>query len=119
AASGPLLVVVDDLHWCDLPSLRGLAYLLPRLEGLDISIIAGLMSSEPGEDPSLLGQILSDPLTTFIRPAPLTEMAVGQLVRETIAPGAEDEFCRSCHRATGGNPLLVHELLGAIAADGL
>jgi DNA-binding CsgD family transcriptional regulator len=119
AASGPLLVVVDDLHWCDLPSLRWLAYLLPRLEGLDISIIAGLRSSEPGEDPSLLGQIVSDPLTTVIRPAPLTEGAVAQLVRETIAPGAEDEFCRSCHRATGGNPLLVHELLGAIAADGL
>src|SRR5262249_18753390 len=30
AAGRPLLIVIDDLHWCDLPSLRWLAYLLPR-----------------------------------------------------------------------------------------
>jgi predicted ATPase len=33
AARRPLLLAVDDLHWCDLPSLRWLAYLLPRMEG--------------------------------------------------------------------------------------
>jgi predicted ATPase len=33
AASRPLLIVVDDAHWADEPSLRWLAYLAPRLEG--------------------------------------------------------------------------------------
>ena len=33
AARTPVLLTLDDLHWCDLPSLRFLAYLLPRLEG--------------------------------------------------------------------------------------
>ena len=32
-AERPLLPAVDDLHWCDRPSLRFLAYLVPRLEG--------------------------------------------------------------------------------------
>ena len=32
SAERPLVLVVDDLHWCDLPSLRFLAYLAPRLE---------------------------------------------------------------------------------------
>ena len=31
AARRPTLLALDDLHWCDLPSLRWLAYLLPRL----------------------------------------------------------------------------------------
>ena len=33
AAEQPLLLAVDDLHWCDRPSLRFLAYLARRLEG--------------------------------------------------------------------------------------
>ena len=70
AASRPLLLAIDDLHWCDLPSLRWLAYLLPRMEGLGLSIVVGLRPTEPGEDPALLGQIVSDPLAAVIRPAP-------------------------------------------------
>src|SRR5262249_24925294 len=34
ASVRPLLLAVDDVHWCDLLSLRWLAYLLPRMEGL-------------------------------------------------------------------------------------
>jgi predicted ATPase len=33
AARRPLLLAIDDLHWCDLPSLRLMAYVLPRMEG--------------------------------------------------------------------------------------
>ena len=119
AARRPLLVVVDDLHWCDVPSLRWLAYLLPRLEDLEVSIVVGLRPSEPGEDPSLVGQILADPLTTIVRPAPLSTTAVAQLVRELLSPAADDDFCLACHETTGGNPLLVHELLKALAGEGI
>ena len=34
ASRTPTLVVVDDLHWADEPSLRWLVYLARRLEGL-------------------------------------------------------------------------------------
>ena len=37
AAERPLLVLVDDLHWADLASLRWLAYLAQRLDGLAVS----------------------------------------------------------------------------------
>src|SRR5207244_1759742 len=83
AARRPLLLAADDLHWCDLPSLRWLAYLLPRMEGLDLLIVAGLRPEEPGEDPGLLGQIVSDPLAAVIRPAPLSAEAATRLLRET------------------------------------
>jgi predicted ATPase len=69
AARRPLLLAVDDLHWCDLPSLRWLAYLLPRMEGLGLLVVVGLRPAEPGEDPGLIGQIVSDPLATIVRPA--------------------------------------------------
>ncbi len=119
AARQPLLLVVDDLHWCDVPSLHWLAYILPRMEGLAVSIVVGLRQTEPGEDPPLLGQIVSDPLATVIRPAPLSAEAAARLVRESLSADAEDAFCSACQEETGGNPLLLHELVQAIAAEGL
>jgi DNA-binding CsgD family transcriptional regulator/tetratricopeptide (TPR) repeat protein len=119
AASRPLLLAVDDLHWCDRPSLRWLAYVLPRMEGLGLSIVVSLRPGEPGEDPSLLAQIVSDPLATVIRPAPLSVGAAARFVRETLSPDADDAFCAACHEETGGNPLLLRELMHAIAAEDL
>src|SRR6266516_2665768 len=119
AASRPLLLAVDDLHWCDLPSLRWLAYLLPRMEGLGLSIVVGLRPAEPGEDPALLGQIVSDPLAAVIRPAPLSTEAATRFLREVLSPDADDAFCAACEEATGGNPLLLRELVHTIADEGL
>ena len=75
ASRRPLLLAIDDLHWCDPASLRWLAYLLPRMEGLDVALVVALQPTEPGEDPALLAQILSDPLAIVLRPAPLSEEA--------------------------------------------
>ncbi len=119
AARRPLLLALDDLHWCDLPSLRWLAYLLPRMEGLGLLVLVGLRPAEPGEDPGLIGQIVSDPLATTVRPAPLSTEAVARLLRESLSPEADDAFCAACQEATGGNPLLLRELVHTIAAEGL
>jgi DNA-binding CsgD family transcriptional regulator/tetratricopeptide (TPR) repeat protein len=114
AARRPLLLAVDDLHWCDRATLRWLAYVLPRLDGLDLLIVVGLRPTETGADPAVLGQILSDPLTTVIRLAPLSSAGTTQLLRQSLSPDADESFCIACHEITGGNPLLVHELVGAI-----
>jgi DNA-binding CsgD family transcriptional regulator/tetratricopeptide (TPR) repeat protein len=119
AARRPLLLALDDLHWCDLPSLRWLAYLLPRMEGLDLLVMVGLRPEKPGDDPGLIDRIVSDPLATVIRPAPLSAAAAALLLRQTLSPDADDAFCAACWEETAGNPLLVRELVHAIAAEGL
>lgn len=118
-ARKPLLLVVDDLHWADVPSLRFLTYLLPRLEGLPLMVLAGLRPAEPVADPQLLTQITTDPLATVVRPAALSQAASARLVRAVLAEDAEEEFCLACHTASGGNPLLLHELVGVALAEGL
>jgi DNA-binding CsgD family transcriptional regulator/RecA/RadA recombinase len=117
AARRPLLIVIDDLHWCDLPSLRWLAYLLPRAEALELLIVVGVRSAEEGADAAVLGQVVSDPLATVVRPAPLSAEAVARLLRETLAADADDDFCAACHEITGGNPLLVRELRNGVLAE--
>jgi DNA-binding CsgD family transcriptional regulator len=119
AARRPLLFVLDDLHWSDLPSLRLLAYLLPRMEGVPVLVVGGLRPQEPGEDAALLAQIVSDPTAVVIRPVPLSVEAATVFLRESLSADADETFCAACHEETGGNPLLLRELVRAIADEGL
>src|SRR6201991_2664484 len=79
-AERPLLLAVDDLHWCDRPSLRFLAYLVPRLEGAPLMLGATLRPAEPGTDPVLLGEIARDHITPSVRPQPLSPAAIEELL---------------------------------------
>lgn len=116
AADGPLFLAVDDLHWCDRPSLRFVAYLARRLEGQPILVAATVRTGEPGTDVALLGEVSHDPATVAVRPVPLSADAVRALVRERLGE-ADDAFCSACHEATGGNPLFLRQLITALEAD--
>jgi predicted ATPase len=114
----PLLLVVDDAHWADELSLRFIAYLAARLEDLPIVAVVGLRPGEGGTDAALLAQLAAEPATRTLRPRPLSEPATERLVA-LRAPGAEPAFAAACHRATGGNPFLLGELLTALERDGV
>ena len=68
AADGPLLLLIDDLHWCDQASLRFVAYLERRLEGLHVLVAAAARTSEPS-DSRLLAEIADDPVAVSVHPA--------------------------------------------------
>ena len=50
APATPLLLVVDDGHWADEASLRWLAYLASRLEGLDVSLVVAMRPDPPARE---------------------------------------------------------------------
>jgi DNA-binding SARP family transcriptional activator/DNA-binding CsgD family transcriptional regulator len=117
AGDSPLLLAVDDLQWCDRPSQRFVAYLIRRLEGLPLLVAATLRTGEPAAETELLTEISREPLTVPVRPGPLSAPAVAELVRERLGEDADEAFCAACHDATGGNPLLLRELLTALEVD--
>ncbi len=119
ASERALVIEVDDLHWCDPPSLRFLAYLVRRLEGQPILFAATVRTGEPAAAPALMAEIANDPATVHVRPGPLSAEAVGELVELRLGAEPERSFRDACHRTTGGNPLLVRQLLSALEADGV
>ena len=104
AAERPLVLAIDDLHWCDRPSLRFVAYLARRLEGQPILVGATMRTGEPGTDVALLGEIAHDPSTVAVRPVPLSADAVRALVRERLGADAEEPFCAACHAGDRRQP---------------
>jgi DNA-binding CsgD family transcriptional regulator len=114
----PVLVLVDDCQWADRDSLRFLAYLAQRIEGLPVTmLLTGRPPDAGGDEAGVLWvQLASRPAAAALYPRPLSESAAVTLARERLGAEAAEEFCRACHTATGGNPLFLRELLRALAA---
>ena len=120
AGRAPLLMVVDDAHWADAPSLRFLAYLARRVHGLPVVLMVALRPEEPGAHGLLLAELVGGPGVDVLRPSPLTLDAVGALVQDQFNETKLDpRFVRGCWTTTGGNPFLVTQLIGALQARGV
>src|SRR5919106_1083397 len=119
AGEQPLLIVVDNLQACDRPSLRFLAYLARRLEGLGAVLGLGLRTAGPGTDPVLIGELVGPPDRLHLYPGPLSEAGVAELIRERLGADPDAVFSAACVTSTGGNPLLLRQLLSSLEADGI
>jgi DNA-binding CsgD family transcriptional regulator len=118
AQEQPLAILVDDVQWSDLPSLRFTQFLLRRIGGLPILVLAALRPGEPGDGAALAAELLDDPAATVIRPAPLSTAAVAELVHARLGDSADGRIADECHRATGGNPFYLNALLGELDSSG-
>ena len=116
---GPLMLVVDDLHWCDRPSLRFLAYLAPRLDGLPLVLVTGLRTGEASTDPTLLDDVVNGPAAVAVQPGPLSAEAVAGLIGRRLGGEVDPGFAAACLDATKGNPLLLGQLISSLAAEGV
>ena len=117
AAGRPLLIAVDDAHWADEPSLRWLAYLAPRLEGLAAGLLVALRQGDPAVMGAPLLAVRAE-ASAVLRPALLSEEAVSAVVRAAADGAASNELCAAVYAACGGNPLYLTELLRAAGRDG-
>jgi DNA-binding CsgD family transcriptional regulator len=111
AEDGPLLVVVDDAHWLDDPSLEAFAFVARRLMSEGVVLLAAARET----DASLLG---SARLPT-LRLAPFGEAAVSDLVRQIHAVAPDAEVVSALIAATGGNPMALCEVVGGLSAEQL
>src|SRR5262245_49434545 len=118
ASRQPILIAVDDVHWADRASLRSLVHLGARLEGVPALLALAIREPEPGLDEPLVEELLLQPGSESITPAPLSRGAVGQMTLESLGAEPDPEFISACERSTGGNPFLVQELLAELNQDG-
>lgn len=119
AQRGPLMLAIDDLQWADLPSLRFVAHLVPRLAELPVSLVAASRppDSRPATDPELLSRIAQLPEMASLRPDALSLAGSTSLVQDAMSSDASDGFCLACHEMSGGNPFLLRELIRELVAN--
>jgi DNA-binding CsgD family transcriptional regulator len=108
AEQRPLVLVIDDAHWADPPSLRWLEFLARRLDGVRTLVV---LATRPAEGPTDGALEWLATRARVLRPRPLGPEAVRALVAAHFGRTPEPEFTAACHEVTGGNPFLLTELL--------
>ena len=114
----PTLLVVDDVHWADGPSLRWLAQLSGHLADLRLGVLCAVRSGEPATEPATLADLIAAAPEPPLQPRPLGPDAVETLVTERL-PGADPAFVSACHAASAGNPFLLGALVDQVIAEGV
>ena len=114
AEQEPLLLAVDDAQWADEPSLRWLASLARRLDELPV-VLAVAARTGPAGTRGGLDALAATAGARLLEPEPLTPSAVGRLLETRLQAVIDPAAARLAHDRTAGNPLLVGELIGALA----
>jgi DNA-binding CsgD family transcriptional regulator len=111
----PLVLLIDDAHWLDPPSLRLVDFLLPRVEELPVLVVVAARPPETGEAERLVGRLLVDSASRVIRLGRLSRAAVAEFVHLRLGEQPDPEFVDACADVTAGNPFYLTELLRELA----
>ncbi|HUY71562.1 MAG TPA: AAA family ATPase [Gaiellaceae bacterium] len=115
AGGKPAVVLVDDVHWADPPSLDALAYLARRLRGNPVLLV---LTWQPEETPPahparrMLADASRQGLGRRVAPSRLELDHVGELASMA---GAPEELVARLYEETRGLPFFVVEYLDARA----
>jgi DNA-binding CsgD family transcriptional regulator len=116
AVAQPLLLIVDDVHWCDAASGGFLSFLARRLEGLSLAVLLG-QRTEDGAADAWLAELGDDPRTRIVAPRPLSPEAITVMASTALAADVDHDFGHACWQATGGNPFYVRAALDELARE--
>jgi predicted ATPase len=104
-------MLVDDAQWADLISLRWLAYMAARLEGVPLALVVAVRLGEEVVGQDVLDELAAGPGVQVLRPEQLSGGGVAVLVERRLGRPPDHSFTDACQLATGGNPFLLGELL--------
>src|SRR6266508_2393570 len=114
ARTQPLVLVLDDLHAADAPSLLLLEFVAGELADAHI-LIVGAYRDEGPELPRQLASTLAElgrqQITRHIPLVGLDESEVAHLIEWTVAGPAPESLVAAVHTETEGNPLCVGEVI--------
>jgi DNA-binding CsgD family transcriptional regulator len=113
AASGPVIIAIDDIQWLDAASVRVLSFAARRLDDEPIRILVAMRSGFGG-DPLNLGRMTGSGLQR-LRVGPLGEETMIRLLRDHIGEDLAHPILRRLFTVSHGNPFFALEIARALA----
>jgi DNA-binding SARP family transcriptional activator/tetratricopeptide (TPR) repeat protein len=113
-AEAPLVLVFDDLHWADRPTLQLLRHLVRSPQPRQALVLGTYREAElePGHPLlELIADVRREGVLERLALTGLDECEVAELVTELGVPAAERSFVHALHGETEGNPFFIEEVV--------
>ena len=120
AAGGAVLLVLDDVHWADQPSLLLLRHMVRELREVRLLVVATYRTTRADTTAgwrAVLPDLIREPLTEQIELSGLSAADTArcaEAMSDRPLPGAVGA---ALHSMTGGNPFFVREVARNLAAS--
>ena len=121
ATSRPWVLVLDDLHAADEPSLLLLRFLAGELAGANILVLGTYRDVDPTvRDPlaSTLTELARERITRRIQLTGIAQADVARYIELETGSVASASLVSAIHDETEGNPLFVGEVVRLLATEG-
>ena len=121
ATQRPLLLVLDDLHWADRPTLLLLAFLMRSRRTGPLLVLGTYRDTELGRHSPLAGALADlqrDGVLDRLAMRGLERAESAELVESWIGREAARPVADEIHERTAGNVFFVEEVLRAFDEDG-
>ena len=118
-AGRPLLLLVDDLQWCDEDSLAWVHFLLTS-GARGILVLGTVRTEEAAANPaisSVTADLRQSGVLQEIALGPLSAEGTAALAAEVASRELDSVYVNRLHQATGGNPLFITESVRAKLED--
>ncbi|MCX4758901.1 helix-turn-helix transcriptional regulator [Kitasatospora purpeofusca] len=112
AERAPVLIAVDDRQDADPQSLEFLLYLVRRTRGTGVLTVLSSRETMTPAHPLFEVELARQPHHQHIRLDLLGTELVAEVLRTRLGAAAAERHAAEAHALTGGNPLLVHSLVG-------
>lgn len=117
----PLVIILDDLHWADKPSLLLLQFLARELKEASILVVGTYRDIELGRQHPLsqtLGELSRQGLSARIVLRGLTEQDVARFIEMTAGIKPTEHLVRTVYQQTEGNPFFLGEIVRLLVVEG-
>jgi class 3 adenylate cyclase len=116
----PIVLILDDLHWADKPSLLLLQFLARELRGARLMVMGNYRDVELRRQHPLsqtLGELARQQLSHRILLRGLTGRDVARFIEITAGVTPPEALVATVHQETEGNPFFVNEIVRLLVAD--
>jgi class 3 adenylate cyclase/tetratricopeptide (TPR) repeat protein len=120
----PLILMLDDLHWVDKPSLQLLRHVVANTSAARLLIFGTYRDAELSASHPLteaLGGLLREPGVSSLHLKGLEDTGVIAFMEEAAGHGLDDAgvgLAHQVYRETDGNPFFVAEMLRNLSESG-